>query len=181
MLPYTAVMTSWSASFITVSNSHSKAYPLSCYSFYLSDVFATPKKLSGCVIWCNRSPWLQSHYFAISRYKSTHNVSTSLFNDCIFWTLKTLFVAAKGQGISRDDVLLHVDNTDSTLLHLAVESGVAKVYGEGWVGGEGAFSSVAVLYFLILFLSIQAKLGWMDGSVGGVKRFMVLFCLFLLK
>lgn len=40
---------------------------------------------------------------------------------------RTLFVAAKAQGIPRDDVLLHVDNTDSTLLHLAVESGVAKV------------------------------------------------------
>ncbi|XP_058971642.1 transient receptor potential cation channel subfamily A member 1 isoform X2 [Pocillopora verrucosa] len=38
-----------------------------------------------------------------------------------------LFHYSKGQGISRDDVLLHVDNTDSTLLHLAVESGVAKV------------------------------------------------------
>lgn len=44
-----------------------------------------------------------------------------------FLNSQTLFVAAKGQGISRDDVLLHVDNTDSTLLHLAVESGVAKV------------------------------------------------------
>lgn len=39
-------------------------------------------------------------------------------------------IAAKGQGIPRDDVLLHVDNTDSTLLHLAVESGVAKVHDE---------------------------------------------------
>lgn len=38
-----------------------------------------------------------------------------------------LFHYSKGQGIPRDDILLHVDNTDSTLLHLAVESGVAKV------------------------------------------------------
>ena len=36
-------------------------------------------------------------------------------------------IAAKGQGLPRDDILLHADNTDSTLLHLAVESGVAKV------------------------------------------------------
>ena len=35
--------------------------------------------------------------------------------------------AAKAQGIPRDDILLHADNTDGTLLHLAVESGVAKV------------------------------------------------------
>lgn len=38
-----------------------------------------------------------------------------------------LFHYSKGQGIPRDDILLHADNTDSTLLHLAVESGVAKV------------------------------------------------------
>ncbi|KAK2559776.1 Transient receptor potential cation channel subfamily A member 1 [Acropora cervicornis] len=36
-------------------------------------------------------------------------------------------LAPKGQGIPREDILLHVDNADSTLLHLAVESGVAKV------------------------------------------------------
>ena len=39
-----------------------------------------------------------------------------------------ILIAAKGQGILRDDILHHVDNTDSTLLHLAVESGVAKVH-----------------------------------------------------
>ncbi|KAJ7374941.1 Transient receptor putative cation channel sub A member 1 [Desmophyllum pertusum] len=38
-----------------------------------------------------------------------------------------LFHYSKGQGIPRDDILLHVDNTDSTLLHLAVESGTARV------------------------------------------------------
>ncbi|XP_074616344.1 transient receptor potential cation channel subfamily A member 1-like isoform X1 [Acropora palmata] len=38
-----------------------------------------------------------------------------------------LFQNSKGQGIPREDILLHVDNADSTLLHLAVESGVAKV------------------------------------------------------
>lgn len=45
--------------------------------------------------------------------------------DCLFLFL--FWIAAKGQGIPRDDILLHADNTDSTLLHLAVESGVAKV------------------------------------------------------
>ena len=40
---------------------------------------------------------------------------------------KICSIEAKGQGIPRDDILLHVDNADSTLLHLAVESGVAKV------------------------------------------------------
>lgn len=44
-----------------------------------------------------------------------------------FDVMVCLFNHSKGQGISRDDLLLHVDNTDSTLLHLAVESGVAKV------------------------------------------------------
>ncbi|KAM7438709.1 Transient receptor putative cation channel subfamily A member 1 [Porites harrisoni] len=38
-----------------------------------------------------------------------------------------LFHYSKAQGIPRDDILLHADNTDGTLLHLAVESGVAKV------------------------------------------------------
>ena len=35
---------------------------------------------------------------------------------------------AKTLGIPRDDILLEVDNDGSSLLHLAVESGVAKVY-----------------------------------------------------
>ena len=36
-------------------------------------------------------------------------------------------IVAKGQGIPRDDLLLEVDNQGSTLLHMGVESGTAKV------------------------------------------------------
>ena len=42
-------------------------------------------------------------------------------------TRKTSFHLARSRGLPRDDLLLDVDNDGSTLLHLAVESGVAKV------------------------------------------------------
>ena len=67
MLPYTAVMTSWSASSITVSKSYSKIYLRSFSRFSLSDAFAAVNKLLVCKIWCNKSPWLQSHCFVIGR------------------------------------------------------------------------------------------------------------------
>ena len=88
-----------------------------------------------------------------------------------FLNSQTLFVAAKGQGISRDDVLLHVDNTDSTLLHLAVESGVAKVGREYFLCC--CLSSVTLIFY-------RFKSGW-DEHVGEVRRFffLVLFFSFL--
>ena len=51
--------------------------------------------------------------------------------------------AAKAQGIPRDDILLHADNTDGTLLHLAVESGVAKV--QKWIGNKLHLTDNAIL------------------------------------
>ena len=64
------------------------------------------------------------------------------------------FFPAKGQGIPRDDVLLHVDNTDSTLLHLAVESGVAKVHNRLFTTGSAFMGSTKKIMLLNSYICL---------------------------
>ncbi|XP_078365223.1 transient receptor potential cation channel subfamily A member 1-like isoform X2 [Oculina patagonica] len=70
---------------------------------------------------------LQHHAKILARdHKNMTPIAHAALHGC-YDVMVCLFHYAKGQGIPRDDILLHVDNTDSTLLHMAVESGVAKV------------------------------------------------------